>query len=473
MLPADGRIILFRRIPAIGGDTATRMSMRSLLRFSMPVSILLYCASFHYAYVNWISPVWGYGGLTYRSPNRELIVFAYVLASVVCAISPRKLLRPSQVIYWVLYFTVFIPGLFVPLFLQLDPEFSLFLLQVSLAIGMVAIALSYRFSLLRVRPYPLSARSFWEIFAAVYLVGNAALVIAYRNNLHFASLETMYSLRHQASRVIEGNPAIGYVSQLLGSVMNPLLMAYGLASRRKYLVVLGILGELLVYSASPAKVSILSPLMVAGLYYTIKNDRGGWVPKLGLFLAGLCFSLTTLVIGGRPGVFFNVATIALVRTIATPGMMMGQYQYFFENQPHTYLGHVTGFNLLVSYPYKLPIGYEISAFYGVKEDSERGRTNENANFFATDGIGGFGLPGIPLMGILCAAVFWVLDSCTRYYSMEFSVSALAMVMMSLGNVSLFSTLLGNGMIAWMLLFMIMPSSFRGANFRADNLSIRS
>jgi hypothetical protein len=364
-----------------------------------------------------------------------------------------------------LYFTVYIPGLFVPLFLQLDPDFSLFLLQLSLAGGMLAIALSYRLPLLHFRRHPLSARLFWDIFAVVFLVANAALVVAYRNNLHFSSLENMYSLRHQAARVREENPAIGYVSQMLANVLDPLLMAYGLANRRNTLTVLGILGELLLYSTSPAKASILCPFLVAGLYYTIKRDRGGWVPKLGLFLAGTCFSLTTLVIGAKPGVLFNIATVALMRTIAAPGMMLGQYQYFFENQPHTYLGNVTGLNLLVTNPYTLPLGVEMGAFYGAKESSERGRANENASFLATDGIGGFGLVGIPIMGILCAAVFWVLDSCARSYSMEFSVPALAMIMTSLGNVSLFTTLLGNGLIAWMLLFIIMPPSFVGSEMQ--------
>jgi hypothetical protein len=453
--------MLLQSTPTSGGTTARDISLRSILRVSMPVSVLLYCAGFHYAYVKWISPVWGYEGLTYRPPNPALLGFAYALAMMLCAVSPLKLRRPSQVIYWVLYFTVYIPGLFVPLFLQLDTDFSLFLLQLSLAGGMLAIALSYRLSLLHLRRYPMSTRLFWEIFAVVFLVANAALLVAFRGHMQFASMETMYSHRHQAASVAEENPAIGYVSQLLGSVMNPLLMAYGLANRRRYLTALGILGELLVYSTTSAKVSILAPILVAGLYYTIKKDRGGWVPKLGLFLAGICFSLTTLVVGAKPGILFNLATVALVRSIATGGMMMGQYQYFFENQPHTYLGNISGLNLLVSNPYTLPLGMEMGAFYGAKNHSETGRVNENANFFATDGIGGFGLPGIPIMGILCAAVFWVLDSCARNYAMEFSAPALAKIATSLGDVSLFSTLLGNGLILWMLLFIIMPRSFLG------------
>jgi len=435
----------------------------------MPVSVLLYCAAFHYSYIKWISPVWAYGGLTYKTPAPALLALAYALAALLCAVSPLKLRRPSHAIYWMLYFTVYIPGLFVPLFVQLDPDFSLFLLQLSLAGGMLVIALSYRFPLLTFRRYPLDPSLFWGICAVVYLVGNGALLAVYHNNLHFASVETMYSLRHQAGRVLEENPAIGYVSRLMANVMDPLLMAYGLVNHRNTLTVLGVMGELLVYSTASAKASFLSPFLVAGLYYTIKSDRGGWVPKLGLSLAGAFLGLTTLVIGAKPGVLFDLASVTLVRTFATPGVLMGDYYHFFENRQHTHLGNVTGLSLLATNPYTLSVGVEMGAYYGFKESSERGRVNENANFFATDGIAGFGLPGILMMGTFCAAVFWVLDSSAKSYSMEFSVPALAMVMLSITNVSLFTTLLGNGLIAWVLLFMIMPRSRIGADEPAHTI----
>lgn len=460
---------MFHRTALKGEHEASKITLRSILRVSMPVSILLYCAGFHYAYVNWISPVWSYEGFTYKSPNPALLVLAYVLAAVQCSVSPLRLRRPSHAFYWILYFTVYIPGLFVALFMQLDDGMALLLLQLSLTCGMLVIAISSRFSLLTFRRYPLSPRLFWTIFAITFLVCNAALIVAYHNNLHFASIEEIYLVRHQAGKVVEANPVIGYVSQLLANVLNPLLIAHGLASRQKKLMALGILGEIIVYSTGAAKASLLCPILAAGLYYTIKSERGGWAPKTGLFLAGLFFSLTTLVIEAKPGVLFNIATITLARTFAAPGMLIGRYQYFFENQPHTYLGTVTGINLLVPNPYTLSVGVEVASFYGSKPSSDRGRVDENANFFATDGIGGFGLPGILMAAVLCAAVFWVLDSCARDYSMAFSVSALTMIAISLGNVSLFSTLVGNGLLAWMLLFVIMPRSFLGNGIRTHNI----
>jgi hypothetical protein len=199
----------------------------------------------------------------------------------------------------------------------------------------------------------------------------------------------------------------------------------------------------------------IAPLIGVAFYYTIKMDKGGWVPKIGLAFAGILFGLTTLVIGAKPGAVFNIATVALERTFAAEGLFIGEYNYFFEAFPHTHLGNVNGINLFVTDPYTLPVGMEMSAFYGIAR-TENGRVNMNANFFATDGIGGFGLPGILVMGLLCAAVFWVLDSSARRYPLEFSTSALTMIIISLANVSLFTTLLSNGLLVWILIFVIMP-----------------
>jgi hypothetical protein len=230
---------------------------------------------------------------------------------------------------------------------------------------------------------------------------------------------------------------------------------------RKRVAILGFLGEILVYSTIATKATLFSSMIAVGIYYSIKRDRGGWVPKVSLLLAGFFFCLTTLVMEAKPGVLFNLASVSLVRTFAIPGMLIGQYQYFFETQPYTYLSTVTGFNLLTPNSYTLPLGVEVSAFFGAKPSSERGMANGNANLFATDGIAGFGLAGIPLAGLLCAAVLWILDSCAKGFPLEFTVSGLTMVIMSLANVSLFTALLGNGLIAWILLLLFMPRGLIG------------
>ena len=457
---------MFDQTGGNAGGKSRKINLRSLLRFSMPLSVLLYCASFNFAYVKWVSPTWSYLGDTYKSPDPFLLILGYVLAAVVCALSPLKIRRPSQVIYWLMYFTIYISGLFVPLFLQLDNGFTLLLIQLSLTGAMLLIAFSYRIPLINLRRYPLKEKLFWRIFSILFVTCNVALFIVYRHNLRFASFVDVYTVRFQARQILNGDRIIGYVTQFLANVMNPLLIAYGISVRRRRFAVLGIAGQIFVYTTAAMKSVLSSPLLVIVFYYSIKKDRGGWAPKLGLLLAGLCFFVTTAVIGAQQGILFDLASLTLSRTIAAPGVFIGEYNHFFENFSHTHLGHVNGINLLVPYQHTLSMGVEMSTFYGFNKYSSNGPIEENANFFAADGIAGFGLPGILFMGMLCAALLWVLDSCARKYPLAFSISALTMVIISLTNTSLFTTFLSNGLMVWMLLFIFMPRYFLGTDTSA-------
>jgi len=436
------------------GKTAA-IGLRSLVRFTMLAVIPIYCASFQWSYVKWIAPVWGYLGPRHRSPNPFLLLLAYVLAVLLCLLSPLKLRRPSQVIYWILYFTVYIPGLLIPLFMQLDNEFTLLLLELSLTGGMLLIALSYRIRPANIRCYPVNKKMFWTIFYICFVLMNVALLVVFKGSLHFASLEEVYDVRAKASAVTQQNAGIGYISTLLGNVMNPFLIAYGLSIHRRKLVALGTLGQVLVYSTAAMRIILLSPPLIFLIYYSVKKDRGGWVPKLGLLGSAVFLILTALAAGHDGGIFFTLASIIILRTFALPGTFIAHYQYFFENFPHTYLSHIHGVNLFVSDPYSMSLGLEIGVFYqGVGSLGRIG--NANANFFAMDGIAGFGLPGILLMGVICAAMFWVLDGCARKYTVAFSACALTCCAMSLANSSLFTSFLGGGIMLFMLLFLLMP-----------------
>jgi hypothetical protein len=406
--------------------------------------------------VKWVSVAYGYLGYIYKSPNPTLLMFAYVLAAFQGSVSPLRIRRPSQAIYWILYFTVYIPGLFVPLFMGLDSGYTLFLLQLSLTVAMTAIAFSYRISMINFRNITLNPKLFLMLLITLFLVGNAVLITAGRGHLKLASYADVYKVRFQSKQMVEQDPLVGYVSLLLANVVNPVLIAIGLATRRKSLVVLGFLGEIINYSVTAQKEVIAGSVLIICLYYTIRRDQESWIPKIGLFFATMLLVLTTYAIDTKPGIVFNAASLILMRTFATPGMAIGQYNYFFENRPHTHLANVKGFSIFSSNPYKLPLGQEMSSYYWVGLDQGNGQENENASPFAMDGIAGFGLPGIPIIGVALALVFWLVDSCAGGYPIEVSVSALTMMIFTLSNVSLFTTLLGQGLMAWMVVFLFMP-----------------
>jgi hypothetical protein len=437
--------------------TIKRVGLQEFMRMGMPVWIFLYCAAFNWSYVTWISPVWGYSGLTHKPASTSLMIVGYFLAAALSLLSPLRITRPSQTIYWCLFLAVYVPSLFVPLYVQLDDGQTLLLIQLGMTSGMLLIALSYRIRLLALRRYRLNRNLFWWGFWIFFLVLNITLFVVYRNNLRFASLADVYKVRSGAKKITEGSAWVGYVSTALSNVLNPFLITYGLSTKKKSLIGAGVAGQVLVYMAAAMKSVLFSLLLIPVFFYSLKKEKGAWVPWMAVFLSAVFLFLSTAAKTTGEGLLFNVSTITLVRTFALPGLFIGQYQYFFENFPHTYLGHVTGISWLIPSPYQLPTGIQIALFYQGNSGTSDQLVNSNANFFAMDGIVGFGLIGLPFMGLLCSLVFWIIDSCSRRFSIAFCAAALMMCTVSLTNSSLFTTLLGGGMALWMMLFLVMPN----------------
>jgi hypothetical protein len=431
------------------------IGMQAFLQVMMPGAVVLYCMAFQGMYVWWIAPVWGYSGATYDAPDSSLLAVAYLLAVTVSLLSPQKIWRPSQVIYWFLYFIVYIPGMLAPLFMQLDSSWKLLLLELSLSGGMTLVSLSYRLRIMNVRRYPMNRQLFWSLFFAVFVLMNALLIYVFRGSLHFASFEEVYDIRAQAAAVQQGAAGVSYISGWLANVMNPFLVAYGLASKRRKLVVFGVIGQVIVYSTAAMKSVLLSPVFIFVIYFSMKKGRVGWVSKFAIASCAMFVVFTWLAIGKQEGIFFSLASLILYRTFAIPGVEIGEYQYFFENSPHTFFGQVHGLSLLVGNPYKLSLGFEVGSYYlGV---ASNGRiADANVSFFASDGIASIGMPGILVMGIVCALAFWLLDSTAKNYPITFTASVLTSCAMSLTNASLFTSLLGGGIMLFMVLFIVMP-----------------
>src|SRR5712672_3617809 len=91
------------------------------VRSRLLLGIVLYIAAYQWVYISWLNPVWGYMGFAYNPPPLGYFALACVLAILPGFWMPIVVTRPSQLIYWVLYFTVFIPSLFVPLYVALVP----------------------------------------------------------------------------------------------------------------------------------------------------------------------------------------------------------------------------------------------------------------------------------------------------------------------------------------------------------------
>ncbi len=84
-------------------------------------AVSAYVALFQWMYEYYLYPSWDYFGFHFEPPPWPYLVLAWALSVTPTLWMPVKLTRPSQLAYWVLYITVFIPSMFVPLYAR-HPE---------------------------------------------------------------------------------------------------------------------------------------------------------------------------------------------------------------------------------------------------------------------------------------------------------------------------------------------------------------
>src|SRR5215470_10328942 len=97
--------------------------------------VAAYVALFQWMYKYYLYPTWDYYGFHYNPPAASYLALGWILSITPSFWIPVELRRPSQLAYWVLYITVFIPSMFVPLYQGLDQPGEISMLMLSLYAG--------------------------------------------------------------------------------------------------------------------------------------------------------------------------------------------------------------------------------------------------------------------------------------------------------------------------------------------------
>jgi hypothetical protein len=417
------------------------------------LGILSFTAFFQLAYIDWLSPNFGYAGFGYTAPPWGYVALAWCFSVFPSLWSPISLTRPSQLIYWVLYLTVFIPSMFVPLYIALDPPSEILPLMGAIFAGFAFIGSIYLFTLPRIRFATPSPFVFWLMLGLVTFGFTAWILAVFRGNLHLVSFSDVYELRYAADSII-GSSSVGYAMIWLSSSINPMLIARGLVYRQKLLILVGVCGQVLGYSTAGSKSIALSVLVITLFYFLLRRGSLGFALKLVWGVVASFVGLYSIaMISGlahSPLVFYALS-ITFMRTFGFPGMLTGQYYNFFQLHPNTYFSHVRGISTLVHYPYNKPLGLEIGKYFVGYFD-----TDWNAHFWATDGIAGMGVAGVLLISVFCALVFLLLDIAASGHKPIFAALSMTFVALNLSNTSLFTTLVSGGMFLSMLLLFFLP-----------------
>jgi O-antigen polymerase len=421
-------------------------SHRPLLVLGVSVFVGLYV----WAYVHFVSQEYSSYGFDYQPVPDFYLALAWILAILPSFWMPIKLRRPSQLAYWVLYLTVVIPSMFVPLFAGLNKPAEIVPLMLAMCAGTGVLGAGYLFPLHRFHAAKISPNAFWAGFVILAVLTTLAIVVFFWGKMHLVAFDEIYDLRDNAQ---DRGGFLNYALMWSYGAVYPFLIGWGLYHRRWLLFLMGCLGQVLVYSCFGTKASLLSIVFIAGIYFLLCHRRGPFALKLVWAVAGILLVLVAvfLVEGEEPDLVTQLLMfLVMFRSFGLSGLLTGQYYDFFQHNPHTLFSHLKVANWLVHYPFHYPLGTEIGYYhYGALVDT-------TAHFWATDGIAALGLPGILVASVLCASLFWLVDSAAAHHDPRFVSLVTFYGTYSLANLSLFTTFLSGGLGLLILLLHALP-----------------
>ena len=420
-------------------------------RFQLLMVSGLYLAVLLWAYAAIVSPAFAYDGMTLAWPGIMAMIWLIVLALLPSLLLPYSLSRPSAVILWWLYLSTYIPSILIPALSLSMPFEQLLPLHISLLVCMGILCWAGISRPLHSGTTTLSPTLFWLVFSLVWLGcfgyiglnGRVALMVQNLASLFKGANE--YTLRSEFRTLVEENGrGLAYALDELASALNPFLIAFGMAYRRKLCWIAGILGQIVVFGLTGFKTAIVSILFlgVVALFERRWRRSFGMAVAGGLIVAILFCAAADHVFGG---VYFS--SLLTRRTLLVPGLCTG---FYFEHYSH--VGPV-GLGLHFSHnPTALTPPNEIGFVYFGSAN-----TNANANLWG-EGFAELGLPGILAFTLFTAFGIWIYDSLAAKRDLVMAALLAAMPAVVLSNTSPTTALVSHGglVVALLLYFAPLP-----------------
>ena len=425
-------------------------------RILIILCVFAYSIVFNWTYESFVAPIYPFYGLSYNPLSAISILVSWTVVIIPSIWLPIKFNRPSLLLFYIQYFIIFIPSVFVlhhvskPILHQ-DEIFK------------IVFAMFFSLSLMQcvyILPLLKTNRIKFRFFCMVFFISIAAFVgyILFKLGVNFriVNFREIYEVRYQMSEIISSTGTrFGFYAQTWAAgFFLPVCYALGILSKRWSIkrwsmIAVVVLGFLLLFGVGGSKANLFALVNMTFVYFWLTKFKKYVAPS---FILGLTFLLAIPIVMMPlpPQIFKWYVAVVHFRTFSIPALLIAQYYEFFKNHPLTYMSHVKGVNLLINYPYddaySLIIG---NYFYG-------GPVNANAGFWAGDGLAGFGLDGIIVISIVCAFIFYILDSVSKPYGIRFVTVAITPAAVFLANAPLFTTLLSGGLGFLILALAFLP-----------------
>jgi O-antigen polymerase len=412
---------------------------------------IVYVGVLIWFYTTQVAPLYSYYGLIDAGPEPMTTLVVTALAALPAAWLPITARRPSFIVLWLLYLVGYVPVTVVPLYLEGDLA-TVLPFDLALVASMAIIA-----SIVRLPPVPISAphlslSTFTRVMLILGLLCFAYIAVAFGVQ-SLPSFSSVYTRRAEFDTAVGGAAGAGYVVPWAGNVINPFLMTLGMIRKRAELVVLGVAGQLLIYSATGFKSVLFSIALVPLVYIAISVARRSF----GLLATAAAPVILLLAVAGDS--LTGGTSLSLARRVfTTPGQLSWYYFDYFSVHPPYQLSH-RFLGWLFSNEYSVEPAALIGSVYFPESNP-----SANANLWA-DAFANFGIAGIVGFSVVFGLVLLVVDGVGLGRDARIAGPLLAIAGLNLASSALFTNLLTFGLGLCCVLIAVMPPASDNAHGR--------
>lgn len=409
--------------------------------------VVAYVLLLRYCYVEIVTPIYAYLGERARPVNGTTFAFAVLGAWVVGLRLATHIHNLKSFVCWVLYILVIIPVMTVPHFLAIASPGQAFALTLTAGASFLVLLVGID-SVKEVQlPAPRTAHFLWTFVWGAWIFGYAYMFLTVDVRFAAISLVNVYDIRMEYREAITASgPLLGYVVRNLGNAINPFLIGVGIyCPGRRWMVIVGLLGQYVIFSFTGYKMVLLSPLAMLAVAVVFRFMKGRGVYLFGAVVGMVLACVTVWALGG--GAVYVL--IFVYRMVLGSGTLAAAYMAFFSDNEYVKWSDsfLRGWS---TSPYSQDLATEIGRYL-----TGNSALAANSHYIA-DGFGNWGYAGIAVELLMLILLLWATASAASGLPVPLSCAVLITPTIALANSSPMTAVLSNGFAAGMLIFLLMP-----------------
>jgi hypothetical protein len=404
-------------------------------------STLLYASALGINY-HWISRgYFDHLGINYYAPSTGTVAATVVVLLLFSLTLPSELRRPSDFVVHTLFMLLICPVALLVVTGEASPSSSGYAGLLLLLFGLFLVVLVSRLPVLRVRGFRTSDGIVLIVLIAIWLAFHGFLFLHFGFSLPTSVLD-VYEVRLQSREVLAAGPAgLGYIMRWSANAINPCIFLLGLVTKRWYLVLLGVAGQVSIYTFDATKVTLFSLIFVLGAWYVVSQGRRAITYMYGI---------ATVILLLLPALdsWFDLGVLNFLvnrRVFFMPSVAAVLYFDVFSTSDSYYWSTSFLAGLVES-----PTDYSSPAFHVGSTVFGSSAVSANANFLSA-GFANAGSLGVLFVSVSAGLFLWFYNSVTTRADLIIALPLLAVPAFALANSALPSVLFTHGFLACLVL----------------------